>query len=119
MAEGKFKIREVLSVFSHFGEYYVLFCSYFSEFPMLYCYNPASGMKSLFYGERFCETIPEIRARKSKTCIECSLSLQIKGGISYDGGDLLEFGLSKEEANNILQNLKREANTPMVSLFEE
>jgi len=72
----------------------------------LFFQNETKSVRSIFFGQHFADRIPGLRENPKNECIECSLGLDISGGISIDETDQVEFGISVEEANNIIDCLK-------------
>ena len=93
----------IIDVFTHDSRIYILFQDE-TQKEWLFFSHPTIPLRSLFFGEGFIEKIPKIRQYHS-LCIECNLSSAIQGGVSLDGGDVIELQLTSKEANLILQLL--------------
>ena len=75
----------------------------------LFMYAEDYSLIALFFGEGFQSKIEEIL--KIGECIECSLGIEIQGGISLDGEDFVEYGLTKADAERILPLLQSKITT--------
>jgi len=99
-------IEKIHLVFTHHNQEYVLFTVTNSPYDYIFFQNEAKTVRSLFFGQHFAKRIPHLIQDPKNECIECSLGLDINGGISIDGKDQVEFGISVEEANSIIDLLK-------------
>ena len=104
--QRKMEIDSINLVFKHHNQDYVLFTVKKSPFDYIFFQNEAKNVRSMFFGHHFAEKIPRLIQDPKNECIECSLGLDINGGISIDGKDQVEFGISVEEANHIIDCLK-------------
>ena len=84
----------------HQEKVYFLFQS--SELDYLYYTNDSGSFKGLITGKHFEKRIEELAANP-ESCIECGLADLYISGVSLDGGNLLEFGLTSKEANDFLE----------------
>lgn len=113
--QRKTKIDTINLVFKHHSQDYVLFTMTNSPNDFIFLQNETKNVRSMFFGHNFAERIPILIQDPKNECIECSLGLDISGGISIDGKDQVEFGISVEEANSIIDGLKTH---PTVINFE-
>ncbi len=100
------RISEIHHIFSKNTTSYVHFSLEKENLDYLCMNNPQEDRYALFFGTHFRKLITEYRQDPSIQCIECELGTNIIGGVSWDTGDLVEFNLSKTQANNILSVLK-------------
>ncbi|MHA1744940.1 MAG: hypothetical protein ACTSWW_03005, partial [Promethearchaeota archaeon] len=91
-------IEKIHLVFKHHNQEYVLFTVTNSPYDYIFFQNEAKTVRSIIFGY-FAERIPRLMQDPKIECIECSLGLDISGGISIDGKDQVEFGISVQEAN--------------------
>ncbi len=68
----------------------------------LYYTDDRGSLKGLMKGRNFEQRIEEL-VQHPEICIECSICDLITAGISVDNGDIVEFGLSAQDANRILE----------------
>ncbi len=68
----------------------------------LFYTDPQGSLKGLLKGHNFASRIEEL-SKDPNRCIECSVCDLIDAGISVDNGDIIEFGLSVQQANDILE----------------
>ncbi|MCK5345616.1 MAG: hypothetical protein KAR20_19535, partial [Candidatus Heimdallarchaeota archaeon] len=84
-------------------------------YEYIFFQNEAKSVRSIFFGKHFAQRIPQLIKNSKNECIECSLGIDINGGISIDGKDQVELGISVKRANQIIDWLK---NHPDLSHFE-
>ena len=99
-------IEAIHLIFKHHNQEYVLFTLNKSPHDYIFFQNEAKNVRSIFFGKNFAKRIPLLIQDPNNECIECSLGLDISGGISIDGKDQVEFGISVEEANSSIDGLK-------------
>ena len=100
------KIEAILLEFTHHTQKYILFSLEASSEEYLYIQNKTKSVRSILFGKHFADKIPQLIKNPQNACIECSLGLDISGGISIDGNEQVEFGISVEEANLIVDCLQ-------------
>lgn len=93
-------------VFSRHDRRYVFFSVEDREGDFLYYSHTSRPLRSLMYGEDFPGQLPHL-LEKDDLCIECGLGLSIKGGVALDDGELIAWNMTPEEANHVLEALKR------------
>lgn len=99
-------IDKIILHFRHNNRQYILFSLKSDTNTYLYLKNEKENIISLLYGYKIYPKIQSLLNENSTKCIECELGTLIKGGISYDEPDLVEFNLSKSKANHILEEIK-------------
>jgi hypothetical protein len=102
----KFIIDQVHFHFEFENKNYILFSTKNPSKTFLYFKHKSRSLRALFYGENFQKLIPPLLNQKDISCIECELGKNIKGGVSLDAGELVEFNLSIQLSNKILMNLR-------------
>ena len=102
-------IDKIILHFSHSNQQYILFSLKSDTETYLYLKNEKENIISLLYGDKIYPKIQSLLKENSTNCIECELGTLIKGGVSYDDPDLVEFNLSKSKANKILEEIKLNA----------
>ncbi len=100
----------VLSEFTRENKIYLLFTLKSTEkkehsFQYLYFSKPGGAIASLLFGKDFRSKITNLLQQKD-SCIECSLGVDIAGGISKDSGEVVEHGMTIKRANEILKKLQ-------------
>ena len=88
----------------HIGALFYLV--HFQRCIYLYLKHEKENIIALLYGKDIFPKIQSLLNENSTNCIECELGTLIKGGVSYDEPDLVEFNLSKSKANHILEDIK-------------
>jgi len=109
MPDIKSDIKEVIMNFKHNNRQYILFSLKSNTETYLYLKNEKENIVSLLYGKEIHPKIQSLLNENTTNCIECELGTLIEGGISYDKPDLVEFDLSKSKANQILEDIKLNA----------
>ena len=109
MPDKKSDIKEIIMNFRHNNRLYILFSLNSDTETYLYLKNDKENIISLLYGKEMYPKIQSLLNENSTNCIECDLGTVIEGGISYDNPNLVEFNLSKSKANQILEDIKRNA----------
>ena len=108
MSGVKSDIEKILLHFQHNNRQYILFSLKSDMNTYLYLKHQRETLISLFYGREIFSKVKSLLNENATTCIECELGTLIKGGVSYDEPDLVEFNLTKSEANEILDKIKLE-----------
>jgi hypothetical protein len=107
MIVTKRQVSEINRQFTHHGRRYYLFSVYEDPSSFLYfCRLEGLPLRSLIFGDDFDAALPSMMKDES-ICIECGLGAKIKGGISVDGDMLVEFTMTREQANQLLDDLRR------------
>ncbi|TFG30039.1 MAG: hypothetical protein EU532_01800 [Promethearchaeota archaeon] len=104
-------INEIHLNFTHHNRDYVVFSTNHSKFFFLYFKHEKKPIRSLFYGDNFLTLISSYLNDSNVECIECQLGIHIKGGISVDGSDQVNFNITRQESNKILKKLKKKLRT--------
>ena len=99
-------IDKIILHFRHNNRQYILFSLKSDTNTYLYLKHEKENIISLLYGDKIYPKIRSLLNENSTKCIECELGTLIKGGVSYDEPDLVEFNLSKSRANQILEEIK-------------
>ena len=99
-------IDKIILHFRHNNRQYILFSLKSDTNTYLYLKHEKENIISLLYGDKIYPKIQFLLNENSTKCIECELGTLIKGGVSYDEPDLVEFNLSKSKANHILEEIK-------------
>ncbi|NMB79830.1 MAG: hypothetical protein GYA23_12135 [Methanomicrobiales archaeon] len=94
-------IRIVNPVFFRHVRWYVFFSIEGRDVDFLYYSHTSQPLRSLMYGKDFPGQLPHL-LKKEDLCIECGLGLSIKGGVALDGGELIAWNITVDEANRIL-----------------
>jgi hypothetical protein len=97
---------EILRLFTRHDRKYCLFSLKNHPDEFLYFSHVGRDLRALFFGKGFLRAIPEIE-KKPDLCIECCLGTRIKGGVSLDGKDLINFHFPVPVANGILVRLRQ------------
>jgi hypothetical protein len=84
---------------------YSLFSVDGREEEFLYYSHAGLPLRSLMFGNHFLDQLPGLMGMED-LCIECGLGLSVTGGVAQDGADLIAWGCTVEEANEILAALK-------------
>ncbi|MHA1720251.1 MAG: hypothetical protein ACTSWX_10415 [Promethearchaeota archaeon] len=108
MSGVKSDIEKILLHFQHNNRQYILFSLKSDMNTYLYLKHQRETLISLFYGRDIVSKVKSLLNENTTNCIECELGTLIKGGVSYDEPDLVEFNLTKSEANEILDKIKLE-----------
>jgi len=99
------KIEEVHSVFKHNKKNYILFSIKNYPYNYLYFTNDDYTIRALLYGENLSVPISSSLKKSTTSCIECNIGSLIKGGVSLDGGNIVESHLTLDKSNRILKGL--------------
>ena len=105
MPDVKSDIDKIILYFRHNNRQYILFSLKSDTDTYLYIKNEKENLISLLFGKEIIPKIQSLLNENSTKCIECELGTLIKGGVSYDEPNLVEFNLSKSKANQILEDL--------------
>ncbi|MFX0070318.1 MAG: hypothetical protein ACFFAO_04430 [Candidatus Hermodarchaeota archaeon] len=114
------KIRKIYLNFSHNNKSYILFRINQSQFDFLYFIDNQKKNKSLLFGLDFLKLIQNYSNNNPKVeCIECNLGINVKGGVSLDGNDQVEFNFTIHRCNEILAQLKKKlkVNSDLIEFF--
>ena len=100
----------MISEFTRDNKFYLLFTldkGKEKEYPVQYLYlsNFKGTIASLIFGKDIQSEVTKLSQQK-ESCIECSLGVNIVGGVSKDSGQVVEHGMLKEDANEILKELR-------------
>ncbi len=106
MPEVNSDIDKIILHFRHNNRQYILFSLKSNPDTYLYLKHEKENIIALLYGKDIFPKIQSLLKENSANCIECELGTLIKGGVSYDEPDLVEFNLSKSKANHILEDIK-------------
>ncbi len=101
----------ILRQFTRHDRNYWVFSIPSNPHTFLYFSHRKKDLRALFYGMGFKEEIPRIE-QEPDLCIECGLGTLIKGGVSLDGGDVVDFNCERETANRIIGQLRKQGDGP-------
>lgn len=113
---SKLKI-ENSSIFSSHDTDYVYFSLMDTAEDFLYFIAKDLSRFSLLFGRDFQQKIQNLKDDPSVSCIECNLSADIEGGVSFDTGELTNFNFSIKKANHILKSLKNSLKSENLKLL--
>ena len=111
----KYEIDEILSIFIHQQSHYIHFSLKEKPEDFLYLISEDEEIFSLFFGNNFRTLIPSLRSDTDVNCMECDVGLNIQGGVSYDSKDLVNFNLTVDQANSIIELLTKSKNTDEIN----
>lgn len=91
----------------------ILFTSGDQSIKYLYINDEDTQNRFLLFGPHIVKQY--FSSKKGSACIECSI-LDVSGGITQDNGEIVEYRITKEEANKVLNAISKI--TEGVILFE-
>ncbi len=99
-------ISNVALEFFHHQRYYAVFTVDAITSMFLYFHHTRERLFSVLFGDFTLHQIRQLQERDPPVCIECELGLKFEGGVSHDGNETVEFGMTALEANRIIQSLE-------------
>ena len=103
----------ILDIHHHsHDKYYALFTFDDSEQEYLYIYDNNTKNRALIFGKNLKESY--FLAKSSPTCIECNI-INVEGGITQEGGEILAHRITLAEANKVLSAFSK--NIEWILLF--
>jgi hypothetical protein len=99
-------IGKIHDTFLRHDRRYCLFSVAGRADEFLYYSHRSKPLRSLMFGKDFTGRIPSIIQNDENLCVECGLGLAVAGGVALDGGDLIAWNFTTDEANRILISLK-------------
>ncbi|MHA1357341.1 MAG: hypothetical protein ACTSQI_02855 [Candidatus Helarchaeota archaeon] len=78
------------------------------EQEYLFSFNPQTQQLSLFKGPGLSAKFSDLLSCEFDGCVECSLTISITDAITKDNNEIFELGISKDEANAIIQQINIE-----------
>ena len=101
------EIRKIHTTFSRHERRYCIFSVAGRDEEFLYYSHCERPLCSLMFGRDFLCQLPKLM-EKEDLCIECGLGLSVAGGVARDDGDLIAWLCTVEEANRVLESLKKQ-----------
>ncbi len=76
----------------------------------LFSFDARTQHLALFKGPGLSAKFNELLSCEFDGCIECNLTISIKDAITKEGNEILELGITKADANEVISQINAELN---------